>query len=282
MNRQFLIIPGVLALGVFTALFYQEYLRDHQSLPAGDESQAGDQLSQPDTQAHTQDLSGTQDARRLALLEARVEKLQSRIELMEAGRSRLAGPGESEFSGSTAFPTDDSSLQVESLSMMDSLVFAGVDAASAEDITRRINESELKRLELRDKAIREEYIGTKRYREELRSMLADNTSVRAEVGDEFFDRYLYASGQANRVGIASVMAGSEAERAGIERGDQILSYGDQRMFGYNELRTATTQGLRGEYVEVRIIRSGIEVIVSIPRGPLGVRLTSVRVDPDNS
>ncbi len=278
MNRQFLIIPGVLALGIFTGFFYQEYQHDHQNVARSDESPPGDQAFHP----YTQDLSSLQDAKRLESLEARMEKLQSRIELMEADRSGLAGPEVSEFSGSTLFSTDNNSLQIEPLSMVDSLVFAGVDTVSAEDITRRINESELKRLELRDKAIREEYIRTKRYRDELRSIRADNTSVRDEVGDEFFDRYLYASGQANRVGITSVMAGSEAERAGIERGDQILSYDDQRMFGYNELRTATTQGNRGEYVDIRIVRNGSEVVMSIPRGPLGVRLTSIRVDPDNS
>jgi hypothetical protein len=278
MNRQYLVIAGILGLGVFAGYFIQEYLHEDQKVTGDEEFQLRDQGSH----RFTGDSSSLLETRRLATLEARVQALQSRIELIEAERSEVAPPQEGEFFGSTPFLSDNIPSQTEPLSMLDSLVFAGIDESSAEDITRRINESELKRLELRDKAIREDYIGTERYREELRSILDENTSVREEVGDEPFDRYLYAIGRANRVGITSVMVGSEAEKAGIEKGDQILSYGDQRMFDWSELRNATTQGSLGEYVDVRILRNGTEVMVSIPRGPLGVRLTSMSVDPDKS
>jgi hypothetical protein len=278
MNRQYLMIVGVLVLGVFAGFFFREYLHEDQKVSGDEVSQLRDQESH----LFTGDSSSVLEMKRLAMLEARVQALQSRIELMEADRSEVAGAQMSEFFGITPFLSDNTPPQMESLSMLDSLVFAGIDASSAEDITRRINESELKRLQLRDRAIREDYIGTERYREALRSILDENTSVREEVGDEPFDRYLYASGRANRVGITSVMVGSEAEKAGIEKGDQILSYGDQRMFDWSELRNATTQGRLGEYVDVRILRNGTEVMVSIPRGPLGVRLTSMSVDPDKS
>ena len=278
MNRQYLMVAGVLVIGVFAGIFFQEYLHKDQKVDGDGQSQLRDQGSH----RFSGDSSSVLEMKRLAMLEARVQALQSRIELMEAGNSEAASPQEREFFGSTPFLSNNNPPQMESLSMLDSLVFAGIDSSSAEDITRRISEFELKRLELRDKAIREEYIGTERYREEFRSLPSDFTTVREEVGDEFYERYLYASGQANRVGITSVMAGSEAEKAGIERGDQILSYGDQRMFGGNALQKATTEGNRGEYIDIRIMRNGAEVTVPVPRGPLGVRLTSIRVDPDKS
>lgn len=263
-------------LGVFAGFFYRDLPLVDQAVSGRDEFQRGNQVSHP----NEQNLSFGQDTKRLELLESRVEKLQSRIESMESGRSEADRTEVSEFSGNISFSSAANSLPEEPRSIEHNLVIAGIDPSLAEDIERRITDSELKKLELRDKAIRADYIRTDRYREELSAITADNISVRQEVGEEFFDRYLYASGRPNRVGITSVMAGSEAERAGIERGDQILSYGDQRLFNSRELATATTQGDRGEYVDIRVMRNGNEIVLPIPRGPLGVHLTSVSVDPD--
>ena len=179
---------------------------------------------------------------------------------------------------STTLPTTSSATS--SATMADNLVSAGIDNVTAEDIARRRNLSDLNRLELRDRAIREDYIDTDRYQQEMRELLSDQTSIREEVGDQYYDRYLYLTGRANRIGVASIMEGSAAQSAGVQSGDLIIQYDDQRMYNWNDLQLATTQGQRSESVNLTVQRAGSELMISIPRGPLGVRLNSVRLDPD--
>ena len=85
--------------------------------------------------------------------------------------------------------------------------------------------------------------------------------------------------QRNRVRAVSVMMGSPAEMAGMKDGDMILSYDNRRMFNWNELQAATSLGERGEYVNVTVLRNGQQLNLWIPRGPLGIRLGSVRQKP---
>jgi S1-C subfamily serine protease len=144
---------------------------------------------------------------------------------------------------------------------------------------RRKNNIDLKKLELRDRATREHYIGTSRYNRELSALTGKDVSLREEIGDQAYDSYLYASGQSNRVLVKSVMAGSQADLAGIQGGDVILSYDDQNLFGWSELQQATTQGERGEYVNVNVSRDGQLFNIWVPRGPLGVRLGAARLEP---
>jgi S1-C subfamily serine protease len=80
--------------------------------------------------------------------------------------------------------------------------------------------------------------------------------------------------------IASVIGGSPAQLAGIEAGDRVLDYADSRVFAWSDLRNATRGGARGEYVAMRIRRNGEALQLALPRGPLGVRLDSVQIDPD--
>jgi C-terminal processing protease CtpA/Prc len=161
----------------------------------------------------------------------------------------------------------------------DNLVKAGIDPELAADIVRRRNEIDMKLLELRDRAAREAYIGTERYAEELEALREQNIPLRDEIGEEYYDSYLFASGRTNRVRIASVMIGSPAETSGMLDGDMIISYDNRRMFNWNELQEATSLGERGEYVNVTVLRNGELVNLWMPRGPLGVRLGAARVKP---
>ena len=65
--------------------------------------------------------------------------------------------------------------------------------------------------------------------------------------------------------------------AGVQAGDIILSYADERMFSWSDLRDATSDGERGEVVFLRLQRGGETLDISIPRGPLGVRLDAASV-----
>jgi hypothetical protein len=159
------------------------------------------------------------------------------------------------------------------------LVAAGLDPVLAEDLVLREAQRSLERLSLRDQAIREGWLGSAEYRDELSRINADARSLREEIGEEIYDRYLFATGEDNRVKIDSVIPGSAAEIAGLQPGDLIEAYADERLFDFSELRRKTTEGEYGEQVAVRVRRGGRVVETWIPRGPLGVTLNSARVEP---
>jgi S1-C subfamily serine protease len=161
------------------------------------------------------------------------------------------------------------------------LTGAGVAEDLAADIVWREAQYELDRLELRDLAIREGWFRSDRYREELARVEREKPDLRAEIGDDAFDRYLFGAGEDNRVRISSVIAGSSAETVGLNPGDLIERYDGNRVFSFTELREATTGGDRGELVPVEIRRAdGRRDQLWLPRGPLGVRMDLIRTDPD--
>lgn len=162
---------------------------------------------------------------------------------------------------------------------LDNLIRGGIDASLAEDIVRRKNSIELQRLALQDRATRDGYLNTQRYYDELAEINKQDVSLREELGDERYDEYLYNSKQNNRIRISSVMLGSAAEQAGIQKGDIVLSYDNRRMFSWQELKDATAEGELGEYIAINIYRNGEVFSFSVPRGPLGVQLGAARLAP---
>ena len=159
------------------------------------------------------------------------------------------------------------------------LVAAGVPSISAEEIVWRQSELELERLELQDRAMREDWYRTSRYYDELRGLNSDALDLRQEIGEPAFDQYLYQTGQSNRVMVTSVIQGSAAEQSGLLPGDVIESYGDARIFEFSDLRSATSEGTRGEMIPVLIRRDGIYVETVMERGPMGVRLEALTAAP---
>ena len=159
------------------------------------------------------------------------------------------------------------------------MIKGGLDPGLAEDIVRRKNSIELKRLEVQDRATRENYLNTQQYFDELEDINQQDISLRDELGDHQYDEYLYNSKQNNRIRIASVMLESAAEQAGILSGDIVLSYDNKRVFTWQELKEATAEGVLGEYVSISIYRNGEIYSISVPRGPLGVELGVARLAP---
>ena len=107
----------------------------------------------------------------------------------------------------------------------------------------------------------------------------NDISLREELGDERYDEYLFNSKQNNRIRISSVMLGSSAEQAGIQKNDVVLSYDNKNMYTWQELKEATTEGSLGEYVAISIYRKGEIFSFSVPRGPLGTQLGATRLPP---
>lgn len=162
---------------------------------------------------------------------------------------------------------------------VEQLVKGGINFAVADDIVRRKNAVEIKRLELSDRATRENYMNTQNYFDELAVIDQSDVNLREELGDDQYDNYLFKSRQSNRVKILSVMLGSAAEQAGLEKGDIILSYNNNRLFTWAELKQATAEGELGEYTSINISRSGEVFSYSVPRGTLGIQMGATRLSP---
>lgn len=162
------------------------------------------------------------------------------------------------------------------------LISAGLDPATAADIKHRQDALAMQEMYLRDQATREQWLHTPRFAAELAAINAQRTPLRAEIGDDAYDQYLFAMGQTNRVRVDEVLTQSPAEQAGLQAGDLILRYGDARLFAPGELVDQTRSGTVGETVQLDIIRNGERLAVQVPRGPLGLRVAATQGAPDAS
>jgi hypothetical protein len=164
-------------------------------------------------------------------------------------------------------------------SMERALVAAGIDAATAAEIKGRRDKLALSEIYLRDLAAREGRLDTPRFADEMAEIERQRTSIRDEIGDTAYDRYLAALDYPNRVAVNDVLLDSPAAVAGLQVGDVVLRYGETRLFSPDDLIAATRGGTAGETVRVAIIRQGQRLEIEVPRGPLGVRIAGSRGDP---
>lgn len=215
---------------------------------------------------------------RITLLEKDVAQIMLQLQTIEASLQAL--PDTTDQLGLPAKNDNRLALALSHrMYSIDSLLQGGIELSIAEDIVRRKNGIELKRLELQDRATRNNYLNTPRYFDELEAINSNDASLREELGDERYDEYLFNSKQNNRILISSVMLGSAAEQAGIQKNDVVLSYNNTKMYAWQELKDATAEGRLGEYVSISIYRNGELFSFSVPRGPLGVQLGATRLQP---
>ena len=241
-------------------------------------------------QLATAEAERSQLAGSLLALNRRAEALEARVTEL-ASAAPPAAPDEPDVTGEANLPTGGEGEAIVSgvpgaeggadaeSEELDSLIAAGLDPQSAEEIRRRRDAFQLARLDLVDQAAREGWEGSERFDERLAELEAGRPDLRGELGDEFYDRYLFEEGRSNRVGIASVIAGSAASDAGLVSGDIVLSYAGERVFRPGDLQSATRAGSRGEFVQLSVLRDGDVVAVALPRGPLGVTLSGERRPP---
>lgn len=113
--------------------------------------------------------------------------------------------------------------------------------------------------------------------------LIDNPQalLRRELGDSDYERYLEAQGQPTTVQITQVLDRSPGSLAGLQPGDEIVSYNGDRVFGVSDLRTLTLQGTAGEDVVIEIERDGVRMQLNVPRGPVGITGTSANIRGTN-
>src|SRR5690606_31130913 len=122
------------------------------------------------------------------------------------------------------------------------LVEAGFTVARAEWIERRTAELQMAQLEAQYEAARSG--DPSRFRE----MPSIEETLRAELGDAEYERYLEATGRPTRITVRNVLPSSPAERVGLQPGDEIVAYAGKRVFDMNGLNRLILEGQPGETV----------------------------------
>ena len=151
-----------------------------------------------------------------------------------------------------------------------------VEGGFSEDEARRVLKQES---EAQYKAMQAAHDAQRRGEvvDSLAAMSRPQSLLRAELGDSDYERYLQAQGQATSIQITQVLDSSPGSLAGLQAGDQIVSYGGERVFDVNELRELTLQGRAGEDVVIEIERDGVRMQLNVPRGPVGINGTGAGV-----
>jgi C-terminal processing protease CtpA/Prc len=286
MKQNNLILAFVLiAIGFITAYFVLSHQTTTSSLTSENSNQSiqnKNLIANPFSEKNT---DVPEDAR-LHNIEIEISQIKNKLKMMESALEQALQ--KTNNTADTAQTANKPVAQTRNrftsalsqrLYSLDNLIKGGIDPSQAEDIVRRKNSIELKRLALQDKATREAYLNSQRYFDELSEINALDVTLREELGDERYDEYLYNSKQNNRIRISSIMLGSAAEQAGIQKGDVVLSYDNQKMYSWQELKDATSEGQLGEYVSISIYRNGEIYSFSVPRGPLGMQLGATRLEP---
>jgi C-terminal processing protease CtpA/Prc len=142
------------------------------------------------------------------------------------------------------------------------LVSAGFAQEEAARIVQIESEQALKQLQAQYDSRREQ------------AQSSDNTTstnaLRAELGDQNYERYLEANGLPTSAQVGAVIGGSPGANAGLKAGDRITSYASERVFSLNDINNLTVQGNVGESVLIEVERDGESVQLPIPRGPIGI------------
>jgi hypothetical protein len=203
-------------------------------------------------------------------LESRVSELADELAALttpsfsEGGDRPEAPPGA--VAGRGRF--DPARRQAESeRRLVERLTAAGFAPDRAEWINRRTSELRMEALQAEYEARRQ---GDGQTALPLARTMELEGSLRADLGDADYERYLEALGRPTRVGVQSVLASSPAERAGLKPGDEVLAYGGQRVFNMRELNDLIYEGNGGDSVVVDIVRDGQPLQIVLPRGPIGV------------
>jgi len=100
--------------------------------------------------------------------------------------------------------------------------------------------------------------------------LAMNQTLRSELGDEKYERYLETIGSPTSVNVGQVLPDSAGASAGLQEGDNIISYDGERVFSISDLQQATQTGAEGQTVVMEVIRDGVPVTLVLPRGTIGI------------
>jgi C-terminal processing protease CtpA/Prc len=149
-------------------------------------------------------------------------------------------------------------------SLTQRLLESGFSADRAQWISQRTEELRMQALQAQYDAAREGE------RFDPRSLAGAGSTLRGELGDADYERYLEATGRPTSVRVDNVLASSPAEQAGLLPGDEVVAYSGERVFSNIDLNRLILEGNPGEPVTVDLLRDGQTMQLVIPRGPLGI------------
>lgn len=201
-----------------------------------------------------------------AMLEARIGDLAAEVDALRAaprdaneGRSR---PTDAEVA--EARQRFDPAARAVALQewQTQQLISHGFSPQRAEWIMRRTQELRMETIQAEHDAAREGRT--------LASNTANDHTLRSELGDAEYEQYLSAMNRPTSVPVMEVLASSPGERAGLKPGDEVVSYGGERVFDLRDLNALTLEGTAGQSVVVEVRRDGQQVQLVMPRGPLGI------------
>lgn len=205
------------------------------------------------------------------VLEERVAELAAQLEALGERPARSAGPPNFSAGGPdpaaiaelrARFRADPGARNEEvERRFTEQLIAQGFAPDRAEWIIRRTEE-------LRMEALQAQYDAQRGGRPVASG--AGPQSLRAELGEADYERYLQAYGRPTAIPVRDVLASSPAERSGLQPGDEILAYAGKRVFDMPELNALTLEGTPGESVVVEVRRDGQNVQLVMPRGPIGI------------
>ena len=201
------------------------------------------------------------DASGPRIIASEVAKLQRNREPTSSGSSRIRELGYSAVDRATLYRD----------ARMNRLVENGVTPERAEWILQRESEARFEALQAEFDARRAgESVNPYASNQDAQSRL------RSDLGDADYENYLQSMGQPTAVMVQEVFGSSPANRAGLQAGDQLVSYGGTRVFSMTELRSQVMQGQTGEDVVIEIMRDGTRMQLIVPRGPLGISGVGMR------
>ena len=148
---------------------------------------------------------------------------------------------------------------------MERLIEAGFLPSQASAILRLESELQMESIRTRYEAERSDDPG-----EFWRNRVSTSTTLREELGDADFERYLVANDRPTTISVSSVIESSPAQSAGLQAGDEIVRYDGERVFSMSDLTHQTMDGVAGQTVIVDIMRGGTPMQIVLPRGPVGI------------
>ncbi len=240
----------------------------------------------PELRRQLEELRRDLDEERLArnALEAEVEALMAGLD-ETAELSAVAARGDEQEAAKEPAPKPSAPRPPRGTSRgrwldKETLAQSGLGDTELQQISASFAAIEMERLDLDDEATREGWKNTPRYHHARRELAKGMETLRDEFGELRYDWILYSTGRPNRVVVQDVLDSSPARNAGLEPGDTVVRYDGARMFDQVQLVRATQSGVKGDLVQLEILRDGQAQSVYIPRGPLGVRIAPRSDRPD--
>ena len=278
--RQSLLLIAVLCLGILAGYYLLRGAAPDQGGPNADMPSGTPEVARRYKDNPDDTLARLQQ--RLAQSEQEQVWLAARVAALEAVIGKL-GTYPDTGTGTPAAETNEDTEPAAPVqtfrTSVEALIATGIPAEQAALIQSRLDEYDLKQLYMKDRASREGWLRTARYSKEQRQAKNAYRELRPEIGDDAYDRMLYALGRVNRVAVRDIMQNSTAEQYDLRTNDRIIEYDGQRVFTGQELNALVTQGATGALVLVRVQRDEQQLDFYLPSGPIGIRLAPSRELP---